>query len=522
MATAFQLAAPQGLAARLPCYLLVAALPFLDFVQTGLTSFSTPLIMGDLGAGPEEFSLAAVLYAVVAVTVIAAHRLLVDAAGWRVVMAASGGSIALGALVTATSSSFDQFLAGRILMAAGAGPSLTAGRVLINHLLPPHKRFVGIKFFASGIAWGAVAGPLLGAAMAAVANWRAGFAVLVVPAAFLCGLAWWQLDGETTAPAQRGSWLPLAAVAASAGLVFWALQRATFSFFGNRTGLLAALAIACVPVAVFLRTQSRRGANLLDIEALRQRRFAAGLAVFALGYLILGADNTVLPVLLARVMNLPLDWVGLWLAAGALGGVASWIALARLLPRYQGPYAYYAAGFLALAVAAWDLSGLSESVHPAALLPALVLHGVFLITVLSTTAMQAFARLQHSVVTLSHANQAKNMVAQVAIAAGVAMANLCLQQRSAHHFVVLGEHLSAGSAAFADAMQQLERHFALTLGAPQASQMALAQVAQWVGQEASLLATLDYFRAVAMLAAGCAACAAGLWLAGSVRGGQSR
>src|SRR5205085_9149424 len=74
------------LAKRLPLYLLIACLPFTDFVQNGLTAFNAAPVMGDIGASPEEYSLVATLYAVMAIAMISQHRWLVERLGWRLLV----------------------------------------------------------------------------------------------------------------------------------------------------------------------------------------------------------------------------------------------------------------------------------------------------------------------------------------------------------------------------------------------------------------------------------------------------
>jgi hypothetical protein len=48
-------------------FLLVAALPFCDFLQNGMVAFGAPAIMGGIAAGPREYSAAATAYAVAAI-----------------------------------------------------------------------------------------------------------------------------------------------------------------------------------------------------------------------------------------------------------------------------------------------------------------------------------------------------------------------------------------------------------------------------------------------------------------------
>src|SRR5438067_13219816 len=101
-----------------------------------------------------------------------------------------------------------------------------------------------------------------------------------------------------------------------------------------------------------------------------------------------------LPLLMPRARGLPLDLTGRILALGALAGVASWIVMARLLPRSPGPTRYYLAGFAALLGFGVLLATTSESAHPMhRVVPALLLHRPFLIVVPSTTAMQTFQAL---------------------------------------------------------------------------------------------------------------------------------
>lgn len=67
-----------SLSQKLPLYALIAALPFSDFLQNGVVAFNAAPIMGDLGAGSEEYSPIATLYAVVAIGMVSLHRWLVE------------------------------------------------------------------------------------------------------------------------------------------------------------------------------------------------------------------------------------------------------------------------------------------------------------------------------------------------------------------------------------------------------------------------------------------------------------
>lgn len=492
-----------GAGSRLALYLLIGGLPFSDFVQNGLVAFSAAPVMGDIGVGPEEYSLVTTLYAAIAIAVIAHHRWLLERLGGRRLGIACGLFFGAGALLCAASNDLASFIAGRALMALGCASFMTAGRVLVNRLPPSPSRFTGIRFFAAGLAWGTVVGPLVAALALTWFNWRAGFLALMVPAGLIALLSARVLDDTRPALAQRSAARPLVAFSLGGGgfLVLHSLQRYGFDGFESPARVVAGagagvllLMLGIWRLAATPADGSAGQGPVIELRALLQPRYLTGLAIFTAGYIVLGGDNLVLPGLLLRAFNLPLEIAGRIIGLGALASVVTWIVLSRLLPRNQGPLRYYLAGFGALLLCGWRLSHLSELAEPlAAVLPGLWLHGAFLILVLATTAMQTFQTLPQDSRIFSHANQVKNMLAQFGIAAGFALATFCLQWRTTAHYTALGESLSRSNPVLQSSLDQLSQYFTLASGPGTAHQLALAQVARLLAGEAGFMATQDYF-----------------------------
>jgi DHA2 family multidrug resistance protein len=492
-------------------YGLIASLPFSDFLQTGIVAFSAAPIMGDIAASPEEYSLVATLYAVVAIGMIALQRRLVEQLGWRRLLQAAGLLFGLGAVACGLSDSLAGFTAGRLVMAVGCASFMTAARMLVNHIPPSPRRFTGIRFLAAGLAWGLAAGPLLASWALASQNWRAAFFLMAVPAALITLLAQWapmdevvQPQPQQRSPSHAMSLFAVMTLMAGSFAALHALQRSGFDFFSEPQRLLAWGALALPVLWLFVRLNRQGGGALIGFGSLAQRRYGIGMGIFATAYLVLGANSIMLPTLLQRALGLPLEVVGRYLGCGALAGVATLIVVTRLLPRRPGPTPYYLAGFSALLLCGWQLSRLSEGADPLrSVLPALLCNGAFVLAVLPVTAMQTFLKLQHDEATFSHANQLKNMLAQFGIAAGMALATLLMQWRSNVHYTRLAESLSPSNLALGPALEQLTQWFSATQGPVAAPRMALAQVATWVTQEATLMGALDYFVALSWFAALC-------------------
>lgn len=134
------------------------------------------------------------------------------------------------------------------------------------------------------------------------------------------------------------------------------------------------------------------------------------LVLFIVCYLVLGANNYMLPVVAALIVF--------------------WI-MAQILPKYPSPKKFHVAGFLSLALCSALLSRLSgEADLWLHVMPAVAAYGAFIILVMATTAIQAFASLQQDQQAFANGQQLKNMLSQFGLAAGVAGAALGLPWRA--------------------------------------------------------------------------------------------
>lgn len=484
--------------------LLIGTLPFSDFLQTGVYAFNAGPIMGDIGASPEEYSLVATVYAVTAIGMIFIHRWLVERLGWRWFMRGASLLYACGALLCANSDTLTQFTTGRLVTAAGCASFLTAGRVIVNFIPPSPKRFTGVKFFASGIAWGGVCGPLLASTALALQDWRLAFAAQVLPAALLA------LFGELALPrAPLAARTPfdmqgLLTLMIGSALLLFSLQHSAFVYFADPLPVYVLATLGALVLFLAVRSVARSEHPIIRLAAMSQPRFFVGVIAFSVCYAILGANNTAIPLLLMRGLNLPLDVIARYVGIAALAEVFIWVILSRLFQRNQGPTRYYVLAFSLLAMTGVQLARLSEASDPeASVLPALVCSSAFVIAALVTTAIQTFRDLQRDDTVFSHANQVKNVFAQFGVAAGMCLATLFIQWRTAVHYVQLGEALSPHSMALQDTLRSLTQRYGAATDPDTAGRMATATLNGILQQEAAFMASLDYFGAIAGVAAIC-------------------
>lgn len=474
----------------------------IEFLHAGMIAFGAAPIMGGIGATPEEFTIVTAVYAVVAIAAISKQRWLVERMGWRLFIQVSAALFVAGAAVCASSGSFPQFLLGRAIMGMGGAAFMTSARLMINLMPPSPRRFLGIKVFASALAIGNALAPWFASIAVARDSWPAIFVLLSVLASAAALLAGFCLPSDPVPAEQRTEAHPfqLLVMLGGALLSLYALQRATYDFYADALPLVLAILTGSAALLYFARHQYAHANPLLVLNRLFKPRYLAGLGLFTLCYVVLGANNTMLPVLMQRALGFPWEVIGEVQATGLMAALPAFWIMATILPKFPAPKKFYVAGFASLAGSGLLLARLNGEAglwtHVA---PAIAAYGVFIILVMATTAIQTFVDLQRDELAFTHGQQLKNMLSQFGLATGTAGAALALQWRTSEHVAVLARQFNSGGAAFNEAVEQLGGQFAASHGA-QAAQMAVATLAQQLNQQAAMLSALDYFGFLAVFA----------------------
>lgn len=477
-------------------------LTLLEFLQTGMIAFAASPIMGEIGASPEEFSLTTVAYAAVAISTISKQRWLVERLGWRNFVMVSLGLFILGCAICAASSSYQMFMAGRVVMGMGGAAFMTTGRVLVNLIPPSPQRFAGIKYFATGLAAGIAFAPGLASLSVAHDEWSSIFILLMLVAAVAGVFALLSLPTDLVPVHLRSQSHPVLFMSLACGsfLVLYALQRSQYDFFTDATMLISIVGCGALAMYYFFRAVRRHERPLLELQNLRHPRYVVGVALFMLCYVLLGANNLMLPMLLQRALGVPWEIVGQVQTLGLSSALLAWFVMMWALPKWPEPKKFLVAGFCSLAIFGGQMSRLTVSVHIwTDILPALAFNGIFLMFVMATTAMHTFRDVQHHETVLSHAQQLKNMLAQFGTALGIASSTLLMQWRSTEHYSALAVRFGPNDPIYTQALHALSQALGSNGAGPNADSMALAQLAQLVTQQATLMACLDYFSVVAVV-----------------------
>ncbi|CAI0940355.1 Multidrug resistance protein B [Serratia ficaria] len=469
-----------------------------------MIAFAAAPIMGETGSSPEEYSFVTAAYACVAIVMISLQRWLVERIGWRIYIWSSLAIFSFGAWICSQSDTYHVFLFGRVVMALGGASFMTGARVLVNLLPPSPLRFTGIKVFATGLALGTALSPFLAALAVSEDTWSALFFILIAVAIVTFMTVSFCLPWQTPPQQTKSQSHPflLMWLAGGAFAMLWALQRSNYNFFSDLL-ILSVIALTGLSALIYFFNSMARfqGEPLLMVRTLfANRRYIVGLLLFSLCYLLLGANNYIIPQILQQALGYSWSTVGNWHALGLSSALVAWLIMGRIMPKRPASKKFFVTGFLALAAYGWLMSGLTPTANIMTdILPALLCNGIFIMLVMATTAVHTFREVQHNETVFSHAQQVKNMAAQFCMALGISAATIGMQWRTTVHYAVLNTYISDNNPHYTDVIEQVSALYARQATTAVADNMAFAWVAQMLKQQATLLAGLDYFLLVAMI-----------------------
>ncbi len=478
--------------------LTIFLLTLIEFLQAGMIAFSASPIMGETGTSPEEYGFITAAYACVAIIMISKQRWIVERTGWRRYIWCSILVFITGAAICAKSDSYHELLMGRVIMGIGGASFMTGARVLVNLIPPSPKRFAGIKVFATGLAVGTASAPFLASLSVSEDTWSSIFYILIGIACLAFITSYFCLPDNTPPEKLKSDTHPflLMLLAGSAFALLWALQRSNYDFYSDFI-ILTIIALMAISVLIyFFRSLAKyNGVPLLMVSTLlSNKRYVAGVGLFSFCYLVLGLNNYLIPQLLESAMGFSWSTTGIWHAVGLSSAVIAWIIMGKIMPKRPGSKKFFLAGFLSLAIYGYMMTRLPPSANIITdVLPALLFNGVFIMLVMATTAVQTFREVQHNETVFSHAQQVKNMAAQLFMAIGITTATVGLQWRTTVHYAVLNTRVNVADPRYQNVLESVSSIYEKHTSSSRADSMALAWIAQVVKQQATFLGIMDFY-----------------------------
>ncbi|BAL27246.1 MFS transporter [Azoarcus sp. KH32C] len=462
-------------AAQRPLMLLLALITGIEFLESAMFVFSSSHIMGGIHATPHEFARIPGAYAVASMLAILNQERLARYFGYRAYLSASLALFLVGAVLCAASGGVNELMAARFIQGLGGGAFFTGCRVLINLMLGAVERPRALRYFMIGIFGVSAGGPVLSATLIEHYEWRAVFlGVLPLTLVALIGALKWLPAVKPRREAAPWEWQPLLLFAAAAIALQWALTESRFDFFSEPLALLGLAAVGVLLSVGFIRLQWTSATPLLHLPALRHPTYLTGLGLYCLHYFLSNFSGYLVPVFAERALGLPLATTGWLLSFTATVSLATVLVYVFVLARrFPSKKPLMLTGLVALLASSLWFAALPPDAPAIALLPALAAKGMFGVLLVIPVAGLTYKELAEE--HFGHAYQSKNLLRQLAVSLGQAVAAIMVQRVTAIEAEPLRRTVGAGKA-----------------------------LTELVDHQALFLACEDLFRLLAMLALGSA------------------
>ena len=460
-----------------------------------VANVAVPNVMGAFGVGQDMAQFMATAF----IATMTASQLLnawfVSVFGPRLAFTLVLCIFALGAVICVNSPNLDFIILGRVMQGFAAGVIQPLVMVMVIRVFPPQRRGMATSLYGVGLVLALGLGPVVGGVTIDNLGWRYIFLVPLPLVAFALIMgSFFMPSARDDGPRMTFDFVGYALLCIAVFCLMWAIGN------GQRMGwssdyIVVLLTTAGVCGVLFVRSQMRPGASLLDLSLLTNFRFAAAVFV-GLVYGIGNFSTTyTVPVFGQLVQGLTPTWAGLLLLPASLGVILMLPLTGWLSDRLRADVLIFSGlAMFALGVALMADSDVNTPFVKIALFAVVARIGMaFIMPGLMTSALHAAPENK-----LNAASGTINFFRQLGGAFGINAVVALMERRTEFHSDALVATQVAGNAATTEFVDRA-RELLSPLGVHEAlaERLALSHLSDVVAAQASTLAFQDGFKIIA-------------------------
>jgi DHA2 family multidrug resistance protein len=487
---------------------LVSVGTFMEVLDTTIANVALPYIAGGMAVSTDEASWVITTYLVANAVVLTASSFLARMLGRKSFYLACVALFTLSSLLCAFAWNIQSLLLFRVLQGLAGGGMVPVSQSILADSFPPAKRGQAFALFGVAVVVAPVVGPTLGGWLSDNYGWEWCFLINVPVGVLSLALAALILREPRAAVEERRR---LRAAGVRFDLVGFVLV-ATFlgalevvldrgqedDWFGSR--FIVTFAIICaLAFVLMIPWELTRRNPVVDIRMLATRQFGSCFVVMLATGVILLATTQFLPLLVQQQFGYTATWAGLVLSPGGLVTMAMMFVVGRLTPHIQPKY-LIAAGATIAALAMHDLTNLYGDVDFGFFAWSRMYLGVGLPLIFIPMLTASYEGVPPGKTDQASAliNAARNIGGSI----GVSLAVNVLAFREQFHQSRLVEHVVPSSIQYQQTLQRVTDYFAAHGSSmDHARQQAIAWIGQQVQTQAALLAYIDVFWVLMLIAA---------------------
>lgn len=486
---------------------VVSIATFMEVLDTTIANVALRHIAGGLAVGIDESTYIITSYLVANAVVLSISGWLSTVIGRKRFYMICVATFSIASLLCGLAWNLQALVLFRILQGLGGGGMATSEQAILADSFPPHKRGHAFAIYGVAVVVAPVIGPTLGGWITDTYSWHWVF-LINVPMGLLSLLLVGMLVKEPSGAEQerkmllskglRVDYIGFLLVAIGLGSLEFVLDEGQRNdWFGSNMIVVFAV-LAAVSLVALIPWELTREDPIVDLRLLGRRQFAACFLVMLGTGAVLISTTQLLPQLLQTELNYTAMLAGLALSPGGIATLILMPVVGRLVSTVQPKYLIMF-GSAIVAFSMWHLTGLTGDITYgyAALSRIFLALGLPFLFLPVTTA-------SYDGVPPEKTNQASaliNVARNIGGSMGVALAQTVLAQRQQFHQSRLIEHAAPSDLGYQQTIEAMTRYFqAQGSNANDAASQALAWVGHTLQQQVDLLAYIDVFWTLAIIA----------------------
>ena len=296
---------------------LVAVGTFMSTLDASIVTVAMPTLTSAFGTSVATSQWFVLAYTFAVTVLLLPFGRLGDIHGRRRLYVFGVAVFSAGSLVCGVSVSALMLILARGLQGIGSAAVMSCGPALVTQAFPPEQRGKSLGFIGTAVAFGLLAGPVVGGFIIQHADWRWMFFInipigLALAAMLTTGVHGFDesRDGTLDVP----------------GAILLTICLASFltaTTFGSKIGwssvwIVALLLAAAAACAAFILLERSRQTPILDVRLFREREFFIGAIAGWANYAATMPIAVFVPFYLQNVLSLSPQTVGLVVASGPL------------------------------------------------------------------------------------------------------------------------------------------------------------------------------------------------------------
>jgi DHA2 family multidrug resistance protein len=506
MAMTLELASAAGWRPRFNPWLIALSVmlgTFMEVLDATVVTVSLPHVAGSLSSTPEEATWVLTSY-------LLSNAIVLPLTGWlgirfgrkRVLMTCMVVFTAASALCGAATS-LGMLVVARVAQGVGGGALQPMAQAILMESFPPARRGVAMAAFSMGVIVAPILGPTLGGWVTDNYSWRWVFYINLPIGLLAMALVNTFVEDPPYLQAGRSrriDYIGFALMVVGLSALQIMLDRGQEADWFAASWVRWCAAIATLSLVTFVVREFLVEDPIVDLRILGERNFAVGFGLSTVLGVCLYGTTSMLPLFLQTLLGYPAVESGLAVSPRGIGAMFAAIVVGRMITVID-PRLMVAAGLTLLSLSGYLFAGLTLQISVGNVVGAAILNGMSTGMIFVPLSLLTLGRLRNE--QMGNAAGLYTLMRNLGGSVGIAIATTLLARGAQAHQAVLATHLTPYDPAYEHARQSLQRVLGLRTDPVTASQQALGLLYHLLVQQATLLAFLDVFRAISLLALVC-------------------